>query len=381
VALNFAYLLTLISQTCSRAVRVLLTLYALELGAKPYVIGGLAATFAILPMFLSWPVGRMSDKYGPRWLLAFGSVAGASGMLVAWLWPGMPALFVAAAMNGLLVGFFNVSLQNLVGVLSTPESRAKNYSNFSLMNSTASFVGPLLVGFAIEHAGHATTSLYLVGLSVVPAFLLVGWGGVFPKGSRGKARGGGGGGLRVLLADRAVWRVLLISSMVQSGLDMFNFYMPVYAHDIGLSASVIGILVATFSAAGFVARFSLPRLLARHNEADVLMWAFYLSAAAFLLVPFFQSAVIIGIISFAFGLGNGCGQPITMTLTFSHSTDGRSGEALGLRSTVNHFTRLVAPAVFGYVATIATLSVVFWMNAAMLGWGGVLSRRERGAQH
>jgi len=59
----------------------------------------------------------------------------------------------------------------------------------------------------------------------------------------------------------------------------------------------------------------------------------------------------------------------------AHAAGGPSGEALGLHFTVSHLTRLVAPSVFGYVAALATLSVVFWINAAMLGAGGVLSRK------
>src|ERR1043166_957883 len=176
MALDFAFALTLFSQTCSRGARVLFTLYALDLGARPVDIGGLAATFAILPMLLSWPAGRWSDAHGARWLLALGSVGGAAGMLIVYLWPGMPALYAGAVMNGLLVGLFNVSLQNLVGTLSTPGNRAKNFSNLSLMNSISSFAGPLLVGLAIDHASHAATCIFLLLLSIVPAVMLVGWG-------------------------------------------------------------------------------------------------------------------------------------------------------------------------------------------------------------
>jgi MFS family permease len=373
--INFSLALWLLTQTCSRAGRVLLVLYALDLGAGPVAIGALAASFAVMPVFLSWPVGRLSDLYGPRWLLVGGSLAGAAGMIVAWAWPGMPALFVAALLNGLLVGFFNVSVQNLVGLLSTAETRPRNFSNLSLMNSSASFLGPLVAGFAIDHAGYGATCLYLAALSGIPALMLVARGAGMPKGVKRGARAAGGG-LRSMLTDRAVWRILIISSMVQLGLDMFNFYMPVYAHSIGLSASVIGVLVATFAAAGFAVRLFLPQLLRRYSEGTVLAGAFFLSAACFLLTPFVENAVVIGVLSFLLGLGNGAGQPITMMLTFSHSADGRSGEALGLRSTVSHLTRLVAPSVFGYIAALATLSVVFWINAAMLGAGAVLSRKE-----
>ena len=170
------------------------------------------------------------------------------------------------------------------------------------------------------------------------------------------------------------WKVLAASSLVQSGQDMFQFYMPVYAHGIGLSAAAIGVVLAMSAAAGFVVRLIMPRLLAWRHEDAVLAYAFYLSAVSFLLVPFFNSVVMLSLLSFAFGLGNGCGQPITMLLTFSNSAEGRSGEALGLRSTVNHLTRVIGPVLFGYVASATGLSVVFWINGLMLGAAGMFSR-------
>lgn len=178
------------------------------------------------------------------------------------------------------------------------------------------------------------------------------------------------------LADPHVLKVLAVSSLVQSGQDMFQFYMPVYAHGIGISAATIGIILAMFAASGFVVRLITPRLLAKHSEGAVLAYAFYLSAVCFLLVPFFENVWILGVLSFTFGLGNGCGKPITMLMTFSNSATGRSGEALGLRSSVNHLTRAVGPLLFGYIASMTGLAAVFWINALMLGGGGMLSRNK-----
>jgi predicted MFS family arabinose efflux permease len=370
--IHFVYALTLLSQTSSRATRVLLTLYALNLGAQALAIGGLAAAFSILPMFLSWPLGRMSDYYGPRWLLIFGTAGGALGILAPYFWPGLIALYAAAAMNGLSVGFINTSTQNLVGLMSTADNRARNFSNFSLMNSVASFVGPLLAGISIEYLGFAASCLFVVLLYVLSIGMLALGGGALPKGARHKTPPGSG--VRDMLADPGVWKVLATSSLMQSGQDMFQFYIPVYAHGIGLSASSIGVVLAMFAVAGFVVRIIMPRLLAWRAEEAVLAYAFYFSALSFLLVPFCKSSITLGLLGFVFGLGNGCGQPITMMLTFSHSAEGRSGEALGLRSTVNHFTRLIGPALFGYLASAVGLAGVFWINGLMLGAGGMLSR-------
>jgi hypothetical protein len=63
---------------------------------------------------------------------------------------------------------------------------------------------------------------------------------------------------------------------------------------------------------------------------------------------------------------------------FSNSTEGRSGEALGLRMMVNHFTKIVGPVAFGSIGSAFGLSAVFWLNALMLGTGSVMSRKPLG---
>lgn len=130
----------------------------------------------------------------------------------------------------------------------------------------------------------------------------------------------------------------------------------------------------------------MPYLLRRFPAERVLAYAFYTGAASFLLVPFFKDGVILGLIAFAFGLGIGCGQPITMMLTFSNSAEGRSGEALGLRMTANHLTRVVGPMLFGWIGSVFGLPPIFWINALMLASGGALSsssssRGGRNAPH
>src|SRR5262245_45886205 len=151
--------LAILNQSSGRAVKVLLALYALHLGAQPVTVGLLAATLSAFPMMLSVTAGRLADRFGSRWLLVFGAVGGGVGMLVPYFLPGFVAIFIAAAMLGSSTAIYNVSLQNLVGLLSTPETRARNFSNYSLTASVSSFLGPLIAGFSIDHAGHADTCL------------------------------------------------------------------------------------------------------------------------------------------------------------------------------------------------------------------------------
>lgn len=342
-----------------------------KLGAQPFTVGILAASFSVLPMLLSWQIGRFSDRFGSRWPLMFGTVGGAFGMLLPYYVSGLPALFIAGVMNGLLFAFSGAALQNLVGLLSCPETSARNFSNYSVLISTTGFIGPLLAGFSIDYSGHAVACLYLVLMSFVPAALLAIWGGVLPGGSRTAAPAGS---VWEMLAGSGLWRVMATGSLVVSGIDLFQVYMPIYGHAVGLSASAIGVVLAMFSASAFVVRLFLPRLIFRLTEEKVLAFAFFIGAASFLLVPCFESAVALALIAFTFGLGMGCGQPITLMMTYGNSPQGRSGEAMGLRVTVNHMTRVIVPVVFGSIGSLLGLLPVFWINALLLASGGAITR-------
>jgi MFS family permease len=347
--------------------RVIITFYALKLGAQPFTVGVLAAMVSVLPTLLSWHVGRFSDRFGSRWLLLLCTVAGTLGMLISYIIPGLPSLFVTSVMYGLLFALSISPLQNLVGLLSGPEDNAKNFSNFSLVVSFSGFAGPLLAGFSFDQAGPGIACLTLVLLLLVPAVMLVVWGGILPGGTGVKKPTGS---VRILLSESGLWRVLATGSLVITGVDLFQVYIPIYGHGIGLSASAIGIILAIYSVAAFVVRFFLTSLIKRFTVERVLAYSFLIGAAGFLLVPFFKNIVILSLVSFFFGLGMGCGQPITLMMTFSNSIQGRSGEVMGLRVTVNYLTRVICQFFFGSISSLFGVFSVFWINALMLvsGW-------------
>ena len=354
--------------------RVAFTLYALELGASASAVGVVVATLYVFPLLISWPVGRYSDRVGSRWLLLVGAVCGTCATLIPYFVREIAALYIAGTLMGISFSLYNVLLQNLVGLMSKPHERARNFSNSSLIGASTNFAGPLLAGIAIDQVGHANAYLYLVTLSLAAGVLLVGWGGILPGGSRQAASPGS---IRDTVADREMVRILVTSSLVQVGQDLYQFYIPVYGYGIGLSASAIGGILATLAAAAFFIRFIMPSLVARLGEETVLRYSFCLAAFGFALVPFFESVSALALISFMFGLGMGCGQPITTMLIFSRSAEGRSGETLGLRQTVNNAMRVSGPPLFGLIVSAFGLPPVFWLSALLMGGGAVLTRPAR----
>lgn len=232
-------------------------------------------------------------------------------------------------------------------------------------------MGPLFAGFSIDHSGYAVACLYIAALSAVAVAILLIWGRALPGGSPPVADSTST--LRTL-GNREVVRMLGASSLVQLGTDLFQFFIPIYGHAMALSASAIGAVLATFAGAAFVVRVFMPRMLKWIAPEKLLAYSFYAGATGFLLVPFFANAVMLALVAFVFGLGMGIGTPLTVMLMFSRSTEGRSGQTLGLRLTANNSVRVLGPIVFGAVGSAFGLPPVFWINAVLLGSGGLLAR-------
>jgi MFS family permease len=369
------FAVTLIGFIGVNASRVVLQLYSLELGATPTQVGMLVALYYVCPLLLSYPAGTWGDRYGPLRPLVFSAICGAGGLMVPYFVHSLPALYIAGTLSGMSFAFFLVIVQNLVGIMSAPDKRAQNFSNFSLVGATSNFIGPLVAGFSIDQFNYPIACVVAGALALVTGIMVLIWGKLLPGGSRRVAPRAPIG---KTLADPAVMRILVIGALVQLGTDLFQFYIPVYGVGIGLSASAIGALLATFAAASFIVRFALARLIKRLGEDKLLAYSFYLAAVGFALVPLFQNVVMLALVSFIFGLGTGCGQPIATMLMFSRAADGRSGEALGLRLTVNNLVRVIAPALFGFIVSGFGLAPVFYINAAMMSAGGIVSRSKSG---
>jgi hypothetical protein len=76
------------------------------------------------------------------------------------------------------------------------------------------------------------------------------------------------------------------------------------------------------------------------------------------------------------GLGMGCSQPLSLMLIYDRAPPGRSGEALGLRLTINNFMHIAVPMIFGSLGTAFGVAPVFITNAAFLTAGGILTRKR-----
>jgi len=300
--------------------------------------------------------------------------------MLPFLHPALAALYWSAGLFGMSYVFYNVSMQNLIGRISSEATRTRNFSNYSLMIAVGGFVGPSLAGVFIDQFGHARTYLILSAMALIPVIILV-----FAK-TIGMATGdplkhaeqaAHKGKTRDLLANPDLRRTMITSSAILTGMDLFQFYMPIYGHSIGISASAIGFILGLVAVAAFVMRIIMPLVVKKVGEERLLTYSLFLGGVTYVFFPIVHSTALLSVLAFVLGLGLGCGQPLSTILTYTHSPKGRSGEALGLRATVNNATHIIVPLIFGSIGTVMGFAPVFWMNAMLLAGGGMLNRAVR----
>lgn len=296
--------------------RVLLTLFAVDLGAGPLGTGLLFALYGLVPFLLVISAGRIADRFDNRVLMCWGLGGFTASLALPFAFPGLAMLYIAAPLTGFTTMLFVVATQNLVGVLSSRATRTRNFSYYSLGESSASIVGPVCVGLAIDGFSHPATFLFLALYTAGCGVLLVAKRGVLPDSPRDPETQSPRS-MQDLLRLPAMRNALLTNGVVMAGLDLFNLYMPVYGLGIGLSATTIGLILGSFGAAAFVIRLAIPPVTARWGERAMLSAALALSVVAFVSFPLTSNPLLLGAAAFVLGLGLGCGQPLSMILAFN----------------------------------------------------------------
>ncbi len=369
-------LISTLSQIGFGGSRVAVSLFSLELGASQFTVGVIAALYSLSPMFLSIVIGRYSDRVSPHVPMIWGSVMMVVALLLPLTVPSIVILCALAFLNGLGHLVFSIPLEAAVGGVGGSQHRARNYALITMGWSIANFLGPLISGFLIDSIGHQRVFWVLALFVALPIPLLWWRPHLLPSTIKQSASEAA---QKKNVLD--LWRIpalratFIAGGIIGSAQDLFQFYMPVYGHSIGLSASAIGTVLGMVALAAFVIRAAMPFVVKHLGEATILTSAIFVAALAYLLLPFFGNAYALAAIAFLLGLGVGCAQPMIMSLLYVLAPSGRIAEAIGLYKTLRSVTHVVIPVFFGSMGAAFGFKMVFLSNSGILAFGGYLQSR------
>jgi len=349
--------------------RVAVTLTALELGRSTLEVGILIAVFALLPMLCSVKAGRLIDAIGPYKPMRVSAIMVVVGSLVPFAWQSLPSLMIAAVLVGSGHMTFQIAVQRQMGQ-STGEERLRNFSWLSLSMATSGLVGPLIAGISIDHLGHRSVFallalspiLCLLGLTRVRRYLVASHVKAPPSEIKRSVSD--------LFASPALRKVFIANMLLSSAWDTHGFVVPIFGVSAGLSATTIGLILATFASATIVIRIALPFIQHYVRPWQLINAALIATALNFLLYPFFSQVWILMSMSFALGLALGSTQPGILALLQHNAPPGRAGEAFGLRMALINGCQVSLPLAFGALgAVMGGVMPLFWITSAALGAG------------
>lgn len=356
--------------------RLAAPLLALQQGYSPPAVGVLLALYALSPVFLALPAGRLADRRGLHLPLNLSVTAAVLGAGLAAVWPVFPMLCLSAMLTGASAGTTQIALQRHVGRSASNGDELKRvFSWIAIAPAAANFLGPLLAGLLIDHAGPRPADLwgFRVAFGALALMPLAGWwlARSAPEAPLATTSG-------AAADNRSVWdligmpgmRLLLFVNLLQAAAwDVHSFVLPIMGHERGLPASTIGALLGAFALAAAVVRMVLPRLTAHVAEWQAIYVATLVAAVALLVYPLMPGAWTMGACSVVLGLALGAVQPMILIVLHRITPGPRQGEAMALRVMTINVSSFLMPMLFGSIGAVIGVGGLFYLAAAALALG------------
>lgn len=348
--------------------RVGLTLFAIHLHASTFVVGLMVSLLSIVPTVLSVHMGRWTDRSGIKRPALISTSCVAVACVLPFLNQSIAMLCIASVFLGTGFMLLHIGISNAVGHASTPATRTQAYTWLAVGFSVSTVLGPVIAGYAIDHVGYAQAFLVL---AVFPALtflvlLLRRQPSLRPVHSAERPPDAH---VLDLLRDKPLRSVFIASALFNVCWDMFSFMMPVYGALTRLSASNIGLIMGSFGVATFVVRLSMPWLNRYLSEWKVLSFALGAAGLSYAVFPLLHTLPLLLAVAFFLGLGLGSAQPMLLSLIHQVAPPGRTGEAIGVRTTFLNLSQVAMPLVFGAFSAAAGMVPAFWVMA-LVGAGG-----------
>ena len=339
------------------------------LGGSVVAVGAQAAVYAFPPLLLAVAVGVGVDRHGPRPWAVGGSIAVTGGSLLLAASHSVAAVLAAQALLGLASVMVLVALQAHVGAVGGSR-RAQLFGLYTFAAALGQLVGPVVGGFLADHVGYPTAFLTGGAASLLAALVALGL----------PAQRAGAGEATIswrqaaaLLRDPVMVEAMTASFVVLLASGVRGAFFPVWALQLGLSVTAIGVLQSVRAASSTAVRPFLGRLVQRFGRRPLLVLMMTTGGLCLAAIPLVRGFWPLLALSAGWGLAIGLTQPLTMVAVADATADDRRGLAMGLRLSSNRLAQVTSPLLFGLVGSAWGMPVALAAGGAVLVVGGLAS--------
>ena len=347
-------------------VRPMVTYKAVDLGADPWLVGIVGATFALAPLLFAIQIGRWVDKGKAGRALFYGTLISLSTTIALIFVENI--LFLMLAMPMLGIGHLLVMAggQTMVGILSNQKDYERNFGRLTFYASLGHAVGPFLGGVVADRGGLqvdvdaafvlAAGMFVLAAASVLPVLNLPKESSAKPD--QPKTKPG------QVFAIKGFKSAIFVSGSITAVIDVMLVFLPLLGRELGFTATEVGILLAVRAAASMLVRIILGNISNRFGMRWTLNFGSLVTVLALVLIALSSNFWLLAVLMFIAGFATGIGQPVTMAWVSRISPPEIRGLAISIRLTSNRLGQVVIPAIAGALAASGA-GTIFWLLAAL----------------
>jgi MFS family permease len=345
-----------------------------------FAAGALLATFALAPVALALPAGRLADRHGYHRPLRIAVALVVVGTLIASASPflgegwHLASLVVAALLCGTGANAAAITTQRTAGRLAVDSvDRVRVFSWLGMAPALGNAVGPVMAGVAIDVAGFgwAYLSMAALALSSLLAIPRV------PRDVAAAPHRGPRQRVWTLMRTPRFARLLTVNWLISACWDVHSFAVPVLGHERGFAASTIGLILAAFTLAVTGVRVVIPMIATRLEAVRVIRTAMVVTGLVFAVYPWMPGPWSMAACAVVLGVMLGSAQPMILSTLMLLVPAERQGESLALRSMTINASSAAMPLLWGALGAAIGAAPMFWLMGAAVAAGNGAARRLR----
>lgn len=364
-----------------------LPFYSTEMGATPFVVGVLVASFSLC-QFVSAPwLGKWSDRYGRKPVLLASQAGTFASLITLALAPSLPWVFLARIVDGLTSGNLSVAAAYAVDH-STPTTRKRAIGVVSAAMGIGLMIGPALSGLF----SHLSPTAPIWAAAVVSLISVIATSVLLPNHEpAGHAPAKPGGGVTKpgkLLAQPAT---LVMLGLLTAYFFAFSMYLSQCALFLGarftwnglpLGPREVGIAFASAGALNVWVQLKGMKWAERlFNDRQLVLVAFSLVASGFAALAFAHSLLALALAMATCSVGTSLLRPTLIAALSATAAGSQQGQMMGLNQSLMAICNVLAPPIAGLMigASLYTgwaLSLAGLMAAGLVGAIVVMGSRH-----